>query len=143
MSWSTYWKGQVDAIDETEKQTESAWKEALVVLLLGERWMRRGSVRGAMGLPSVRGGWIDTSKRDAMRIYRAKVRRDAEYMTRQIRIGLGAGGRGGDSPVIGYSRRLPPGPLRIHLDDVIDRVPPVVIPDPDIDDTLTITPIGD
>lgn len=143
MSWSTYWKGQVDAIDETEKQTESAWKEALVVLLLWERWMRRRTVRGAMGLPIVRGGWIDTSKRDALRVYRAKVRRDAEYMTRQIRIGLGAGGRGGDSPVIGYSRRLPPGPLRIHLDDVIDRVPPVVIPDPDIDDTLTIPPIGD
>lgn len=140
MSWSSYWQGQVEAIDETEKQTEVAWKEALAVLLLWERWMRRRTVRGAMGLPIVRGGWIDSSDRGALRVYRSKVRRDAERMAREIRIGLGAGGRGGEIRPIGSSRRLPPGPLLSNLDDVIRRVPPIVIPPLDIEggDRVTV-----
>jgi len=143
MSWTTYWQGQAKAIDETEEQTESAWKEALVVLLLWERWMRRRTVRAAMGLPIVRGGWIDTADRTAIRVYRANVRRDAERMAREVRFGLGAGGGGGgDMRPIGKTRRLPPGPLIDNLDDVIDRVPPVKIPQVDIDGGEKVTVPG-
>ena len=140
MSWDTYWQGQAKAIDETEKQTRTAWKEALAVMLLWERWMRRRTVRGAMNLPIIRGGWIDTSKRAEITRYRAAVRRDAERMAREVRLGLGAGGD--DMRPIGKTRRLPPGPLIDNLDDVIHRVPPVIIPQVDIDGGEKVTVPG-
>lgn len=123
MPWQEYWRDQVDAIDKTERETESAWKEALVGLLIWERWLRRRTVRAAFDLPVVRGGWLDTSDRAAFRRFRSNVRRDSEFANRGLRRRLGLGSGRDEVRRITQSRSLPLGPIRNHLDRVGRRVP--------------------
>ena len=124
MAWADYWQDQIDAVDATEEQTERAWERALLALLLWERWMRRRVVRGAMDLPVVRGGFLDTRDRAAMTRFRAQVYRDAERATREARRALGVGVTRREMRLITERRTLPEGFVRDELDAVIDRIPP-------------------
>lgn len=80
MAWRDYWQEAIDEIDETEARTERTWLKALAVILAWELFLRRRTVRRALQMPVVDGGWIDWTDRLALFRFRAAVRRDTQAM---------------------------------------------------------------
>lgn len=103
-TWDRYWREAEAGIDETEARVDDTWKKVLAALVLWELWLRRRTVSRAFRLPTVNGGWLDTSARDAIRRFRAGVLRDVTTAEKALFKDLG-----GTRPPLQFGpRRTPP-----------------------------------